>query len=123
VTVIAINVDGDRVGGGWGRAHTVALATVADGAIQDWAEEEVRWDELHDEGTHGSHHARIARFLKDHAVEVIVTGHMGPPMVNMITKMNILGLVGGDGEAKQIAADIARELAAWEGTAPGGATA
>ena len=69
-----------QTGGGWGKAHRVALATVADGAITDWQEIDVGWDTAHDEGTEGSHHARIARFLIENHVDVVVTGHMGPPL-------------------------------------------
>ena len=62
IVCITVSEDG-RAGGGWGRAHRVALATTSAGAITDWREVEVGWDAAHDEGTEGSHHARIARFL------------------------------------------------------------
>jgi len=47
----------------WGRADRVAVASVVDGEIADWQEFTVGWGTLHDEGTEGAHHARVARFL------------------------------------------------------------
>jgi predicted Fe-Mo cluster-binding NifX family protein len=88
------------VGGGWGRAARVAVATVAAGQITAWDEYPVGWDVLHDVGTEGGHHGRIATFLKDHGVEVVVAGHMGPPMVQMLGKMQILVRVGVAGDAR-----------------------
>ena len=67
---IPITPDG-QVGGGWGKASTVAVAEVVDGAIVDWRTHEVGWDLLHDAGE-GSHHARIVRFLGDNTITVVV---------------------------------------------------
>jgi predicted Fe-Mo cluster-binding NifX family protein len=102
---IAITSDGE-VGGGWGRAHFVAIANVADGAVTNWDQHEVAWDVAHDEGTEGSHHARIATFLREHDVDTVVAGHMGDGMVRMLATMSIathLGLTG-DAHAAAIAA-------------------
>ena len=91
-----------QTGGGWGKAHRVALATVADGAITDWQEIDVGWDTAHDEGAEGSHHARIARFLIDNHVDVVVAGHMGPPMANTLGKMKIRTVLGVGGDARDV---------------------
>jgi predicted Fe-Mo cluster-binding NifX family protein len=88
------------VGGGWGRAARVAVAAVAAGRITAWDEYPVGWDVLHDVGTEGGHHARVATFLKDHGVEVVVAGHMGPPMAQMLAKMRILARTGAQGDAR-----------------------
>ena len=48
----------------WGRADRVAVAEVADGEVRDWQEFTVAWGTLHDQGTEGAHHARVARFLR-----------------------------------------------------------
>jgi predicted Fe-Mo cluster-binding NifX family protein len=67
----------------------VAIAHVDDGQIVDWTERETRWDVLHNEGSEGSHHARIARFLTENGVQVVVAGHMGPPMSQMLGRMGV----------------------------------
>lgn len=102
-TVLAINVDGDQVGSGWGRARTIAIATVSGEEITDWQEHPVAWDVAHDEGTEGSHHARIVRFLREHHAQAAITGHMGQPMAHTLTKLGVLPLLGGTGDARRAA--------------------
>jgi len=89
-----------EVGGGWGRAPRVAVARLEGGLIVDWVEHDVAWDVLHDVGTEGGHHARVARFLQDNGVEVVIAGHMGPPMVQMLGKMRIVARMGAAGDAR-----------------------
>lgn len=108
--VLAINVFGDQVGGGLGRAHTMAIAKVADGEITSWQEHPVGWDELHDQGTHGSHHARIARFMRENGVQAVVSGHMGAPMVNMMVKLGVTPVVDAAGPAREMALAAAQLL-------------
>ena len=81
----------------WGKAHWIGVADVEDGQVRAWQIHEVGWDVSHDEGTHGSHHARIARFLLDEQVGAVVAGHMGPPMVRMLTTMKLRVLLGAQG--------------------------
>lgn len=90
---------GRQVAGSWGRAHRLAAATVADGPIVDWTEHDVRWDTLHDSGTEGSPHARVARFLVEHHVDAVVAARM-------IDKLGIRARLGehGDAEAAVLAA-------------------
>jgi predicted Fe-Mo cluster-binding NifX family protein len=103
-TVVAIPVAPDgSVGTSWGRAPRVAVASIADGEVTSWTEHDVRWDALHDEGTEGGHHARIARFLIDNDVRVVVAEHCGPPMVRMIGNMGIGLVLGASGDARQTA--------------------
>ena len=92
---------GGAVGHGLGRASHVALATVEDGEIRSWDEVEVRWDSLHDEGTEGAHHARIARFLRDNAVDVVVAPHVGAGMQRMLGTMGIGMFLGAQGDARE----------------------
>ena len=99
IVCIPVTSDG-QTGGGWGRAHRVALATEMAGQIADWHEIDVGWDTAHDEGTEGAHHARIARFLIDHHVDAVVAGHMGPPMARMLDTMGIRTSLGADGDAR-----------------------
>jgi len=73
----------------WGRADWVALADVVDGEIVSWQEIEVSWSRLHDEGTSGSHHARVVTFLRDHHVEAVVANHMGEGMLRMLDAMRL----------------------------------
>lgn len=102
-TVVALSLVGTQVGGGWGKAQRIAIATVDDGTITDWTEHDVRWDVAHDEGTEGSHHARVVRFLRDNGVQVVATGHMGPPMARMLGTMGIRAVVDLAGDPREAA--------------------
>ena len=103
-TVVALSLVGPQVGGGWGKAQRIALATVDDdGTVTDWAEHDVRWDLAHDEGTEGSHHARVVRFLKENGVQVVATGHMGPPMARMLATMGIRTVTDATGDPRTAA--------------------
>ena len=93
----------DHVGHSWGKATTVAIATVDDGVLTDWRREPVEWNVSHDEGTPGSHHARVARFIQDNGVTTVVADHMGDPMLNMLTKLGVDVRLGAAGDARVIA--------------------
>jgi predicted Fe-Mo cluster-binding NifX family protein len=84
----------------WGRADRVAITEVTGKGIGAWQEYDVGWNTLHDAGTEGSHHARVARFLQDHHVEAVVANHMGPPMVHMLEKMGVKVWLGAMGDAR-----------------------
>jgi len=99
IVCVPVTPDGE-VDPRWGRAARVAIATVEGGRITAWDEHAVAWDVLHDVGTEGGHHARVATFLKDHGVEVVVAGHMGPPMAQMLAHMRILARTGAQGDAR-----------------------
>lgn len=71
-----------------------------------WEEFDVGWGTLHDAGTEGSHHARIARFLLDHEVEAEVAHHMGPGMEHMLGKMGLTVRLGETGDAKDAAVGL-----------------
>jgi predicted Fe-Mo cluster-binding NifX family protein len=87
----------------WGRADRVAIAEITDDEIEDWQEFDVQWSSLHDAASEASHHARVARFLRDHGVEVVVAHHMGPPMVSMLQRMHIRVCLEAGGDARQAA--------------------
>lgn len=112
-TVVALSLVGPaepaEVGGGWGRAQRIGIATVVDGAVTDWVEHDVRWDLAHDEGSEGSHHARVVRFLMENGVEVVATGHMGPPMARMLGTMGIRAVTGVSGDPRQVAVAAAQD--------------
>jgi predicted Fe-Mo cluster-binding NifX family protein len=93
--------EGHQVDPRWGRADHVAMADIEDGTIRSWEEISVGWDRLHDSAGEGDHHARIARFLREHDVQVVVAGHMGPPMQNMLAKMRIEVHLGAGGPARE----------------------
>lgn len=99
IVCVPVTPDGE-VDPRWGRAALVAVAKVEGGRIVAWDEYPVAWDVLHDVGSEGGHHARVARFVQEHGVEVVVAGHMGPPMAQMLAKMQILARTGAQGDAR-----------------------
>jgi len=103
--IVAVNVtpDGDLVGGGLGRASHMAIASVDDQGLNSWEVHHVEWDVLHDVGEHGAHHARIVRFMREHGVTHVVTGHAGPPMQNTLAKLGITVTLDAAGDARAAA--------------------
>jgi len=100
----------------FGRAPLMAVATVDDGEITDWAVENVQWDLLHDQGEHGLHHARIVRFMRDFGIERVGFAHMGPPMIQTLFK---LGMVLVQVDPAMDARDAVRGIAALQVRDPG----
>lgn len=84
----------------WGKAHWIGVADVADGELRAWQVHEVAWDVSHDAGTHGSHHARIVRFLKEQGVQAVVVDHMGEGMQRVMASMGIPLLPASAGDAR-----------------------
>jgi predicted Fe-Mo cluster-binding NifX family protein len=111
IVCVPVEADGS-VGHSWGRAPRVAVAEVDGSAVVGWHEHDVRWDVLHDEGTEGGHHARVARFLIDNGVQAVAAGHMGPPMVRMLAGMGIRVLLGAEGDARSMAVAAATAASA-----------
>ena len=107
VICVPVTLDG-AIDASWGRAPRVAVIRVEGGTIVADEEHPVGWDSLHDTGTEGSHHARVARFLRDHGVEVVLAGHMGPPMVHMLGQMGIRARLGATGDARAAALAVAK---------------
>jgi predicted Fe-Mo cluster-binding NifX family protein len=103
VVCVPVTVDG-VVDPRWGRADRVAIATVSRDGVDAWEEFEVGFGTLHDTGTEGSHHARIARFLREHNVEAVAAHHMGPGMEHMLRKMGLAVRLGETGDAREAAA-------------------
>jgi predicted Fe-Mo cluster-binding NifX family protein len=99
---VPITADG-QVDPRWGRADCVAVADVADGEIRDWQEFTVAWGTLHDQGTEGAHHARMARFLRDNQVQAVAAEHVGPGMQRMLASMGIQIVTGLGGDARSAA--------------------
>ena len=85
----------------WGRAARVALATVDAGTLTDWQELDVGWDVLHDAAGEGAHHARVARFVRDHGVDTVVANHMGAGMSRMLERMGVAVHLGAAGDARR----------------------
>lgn len=99
--IACVPVDSDGVvDPRWGRAAQVALATLEDGVIAEWREMRVTWDSLHDTGGEGAHHARVARFLREHHVDAVVADHMGAGMARMLGVMGVTAHLGAAGDAR-----------------------
>ncbi len=84
----------------WGRARRMAVAKVEAGVISDWQEWDVGWDRAHDAGTEGAHHARVARFVREHRVETVVATRMGPDMAHMLDRLGVEVRLGAEGKAR-----------------------
>ena len=95
--------DDDQVDHSWGKARTVALATITDGEISNWRRDRVRWDLSKAQATEGAHHAVVARFIRDNDVTMVVAHHMGTGMATMLTKMGALVFQGAEGDARAAA--------------------
>lgn len=102
MTCVPVQPDG-QVDPRWGRAGVVAIAQVEGDSVTSWHEFNVRWDQLHDTGTEGGHHARVARFLREHGVQTVVAHHMGPDMVTMLGRMGLTVRLGASGDARMAA--------------------
>jgi len=99
---VPISADG-QIDPRWGRADRVAVAAIAGGEIRGWQEFDVGWGALHDQGTEGSHHARVARFLRDNQIEAVACHHVGPGMQRMLATMGIRLVDGQHGDARAAA--------------------
>ncbi|MGO9178467.1 MAG: NifB/NifX family molybdenum-iron cluster-binding protein [Candidatus Limnocylindrales bacterium] len=99
--IICVPVDSvGQIDPRWGRAARVALGDVRDGRLARWHEFDVGWDQLHDVGPEGGHHARVARFLREHRVEIVLAHHMGDPMQLMLQQMGLDVRLGVAGDAR-----------------------
>lgn len=88
ILAVPVTPEGD-VDPRFGRAPTMAVATVTDDAITDWQVHEVGWDVLHDEGSEGQHHARVVRFMRDNHVERVLLMGAGPGMLRTLDKLGL----------------------------------
>jgi predicted Fe-Mo cluster-binding NifX family protein len=100
IVCVPVTADG-MVDPRWGRATRVAIATVQAGRIADWRVVDVHWDDLHDVGTEGGHHARVATFLRGNRVGMVVAGHMGEPMRATLGQMDLAVRLGATGDARR----------------------
>lgn len=99
--IVATPVDeAGQSGHAWGKAHWIGVAAVEAGSLTSWQVHEVAWDVAHDLGTHGSHHARVVRFLQEQGVQAVVVDHVGEGMYRMLTTMGIPILQASPGDAK-----------------------
>jgi predicted Fe-Mo cluster-binding NifX family protein len=100
LATLCVPVTPDGEIGRWGRAQYVAIVEFDAAGIRAWGEHHVRWDEQHDAAAEGSHHARIAAFLRQHGVTIVLASHMGPPMEHMLEMMGITVRLGATGDAR-----------------------
>ncbi len=114
---VPVTADG-QVDPRWGRADRVAVADVAGGAIRGWREFAVGWGALHDQGSEGAHHARVARFLRDNLVEAVAVHHVGPGMQRMLGSMGIHVVSGLGGDARAAARAAAASVSGANGAGP-----
>ncbi|MGO1637262.1 NifB/NifX family molybdenum-iron cluster-binding protein, partial [Ancrocorticia populi] len=109
--IIATPVTPDgQVDHSWGKAPRVAITDIEDGVVQSWDEHEVGWDVLHDEGAHGSHHARIVKFLRENNVDAVIINHCGAPMLNTMQKMGLIIALDAEGPARDVALNTSPKI-------------
>ena len=99
ILVVPVSPAG-TVGPSFGKAQQVAVAAVEGGQIVRWEVFDVGWDAAHDTGTHGSHHARIVTFLREHEVERVVARHVGDPMKRTLASLGVKSVLDVEGEAR-----------------------
>jgi predicted Fe-Mo cluster-binding NifX family protein len=101
VVRVAVPVTGEGlIGSRWGRAQRVAVAEIDGGAIGSWQEFDVGWDRLHDAGTEGAHHARVARFVREQDISMVIVEQMGDDMARMLQKLGLQVRRGVSGNAR-----------------------
>lgn len=93
----------------WCKTRRVAVADVRGGEISRWQEFDVGWDRLHDEGPHEDHHERMATFLRDHTVNIIVIDHIGSCLSAALTRLDIAVHPGASGQARDAIVSAAHE--------------
>lgn len=99
IACVAIRPDGS-IDARWGRAERVAVAEISDGAICHWEEVAVNWGALREQGSDRRHHARIARFLRERDVQLVLAEHMGGGMLRMLETMGITVRLNTSGGAR-----------------------
>lgn len=105
---VPVNDDG-QVDRRFGKAASVAVATVSAGGIDSWRVDDVAWGAHHDAGPEGAHHARIVRFLRDNGIDTVVAGHMGEPMQRTVAKLGLRVHLGASGDARAAVLDALRD--------------
>ena len=79
--------------------------------MQEWTLVDVGWDRAHDEGSHGSHHARVATFLRENSVQVVAVDHVGEGMRRMLPSLGIRLVEGVAGPARAATISVAAGIA------------
>jgi predicted Fe-Mo cluster-binding NifX family protein len=100
---------GSMVDPRWGRADQVAIAEVDGDAVVNWEELDVSWGTVRNAGSERAHHARMARFIKEHHVDTVVAHHMGDDMLGILGRMGVTVHLGASGDARQAVMAIAGE--------------
>jgi len=91
----------------WCRADRLVLAAVRSEEIITWEETQVWWADAHDGSTEQEHHARMATFLRERAVDIVVVDHMGNCLRGALLRMEIAVHQGAAGLARQAILDAA----------------
>ena len=76
---------------------------MAGGEVCDWQEFTLACETLHNQGSEGAHHARVARFLRDNGIQAVGVHHVGPRMQRMLDSMAIQVVTGLSGDARTAA--------------------
>lgn len=97
------------INGRWCQSNRVAVADVREARITAWQEFDVGWERLHDEGPHEAHHDRMAAFLRDRGVNVIVVDHIGTCLRATLLKLDIAVHPGARGPADSAMVTAAHE--------------
>jgi predicted Fe-Mo cluster-binding NifX family protein len=102
-------IHGNSIDPRWGRAERLAIAEVEAGTITRWQELDVAWGTVRNTGSERAHHARVARFIKEHNVETVLAHHMGDDMQRILGRMGVTVHLGASGDARQAVMAIAQK--------------
>jgi len=98
-----------HIGPLWARARRVAVAQVEGDAITDWKEVEVGWDLLPELGVGAGQRTRIARFVREQGVQVVLAPRMSSDIQALLSKMGVRVRLGVRGDAHAVAATAGPE--------------
>ncbi len=103
---VPVNADGtihDRLG----QARVVATCHTHDGAVTDWTEHVVDWDQTYGITDLGVHHPAVIRFLQDQDVTTVVASNVCESMQKVLAKLDVDVHVGITGDARAAVGSMA----------------
>ena len=89
-----------------GKAPVFATCSLRDGEITDWVEHQVGWDQTYGVDVMGAHHARVMRFVQDHAVAAVVADDVCDSMRRSLESQGVSVYDNRSGDAREAVASL-----------------